>query len=87
MKKYAQNKDLISTKLDEELIMLDIDQGKYFGLNPVAVRIWELIESPKSLDELCEALLQEYEVSPALCQQDTAVHLEEMIRMNLISQV
>lgn len=64
--------------------MMDIDQGKYFALNPVAARIWELLENEMSLVELCETLQHEYEVSNEQCHRDVEEHLAELEKMKLI---
>ena len=44
--KYVRNSKTISGRLHDEMVMMDIEQGKYFSLNPVATRIWDLLESP-----------------------------------------
>jgi hypothetical protein len=30
---------------------MHLDKGKYYGLDPVAKRIWQLVEEPKSINE------------------------------------
>lgn len=64
--------------------MMDPEQGKYFSLNPVATRIWELLEEPLSPNELCTALLDEYEVAYEQCSMEVTEHLEKMVRLGLI---
>ena len=53
MKKYQRNKNTVASKLDDELVMIDIDLGKYFSLNQVASSIWDCLDSPKTHDEIC----------------------------------
>ncbi|MEE4176004.1 MAG: HPr-rel-A system PqqD family peptide chaperone [Bacteroides sp.] len=84
---YYRNPETISGALHDQLVMMDIKQGKYFALNPAATRIWELLENPLSLDALCKALLEEFDVSPDQCQQDVKEHLAEMQRLGLIREV
>ena len=62
--KYVRNSKTISGRLHDELVMMDLDQGKYFSLNPVATRIWDLLEKPLMADELCMVLIDEYDVEP-----------------------
>jgi hypothetical protein len=87
MKKFTRNKDTISGNLNDEIIMMDINQGKYFALNPVATRIWELLENKMSLEELCDALQKEYEVSRDQCLMDVKEHLAELEKRKLIKSV
>jgi hypothetical protein len=82
--KYVRNSKTISGRLHDEMVMMDIEQGKYFSLNPVATRIWDLLESPLALDELYLALMEEYEVDTYQCRSDVEELLEQMISLGLI---
>jgi PqqD family protein of HPr-rel-A system len=48
-------------RMDEETIVVDPRSREVHLLNETAARIWDLLETPASLDELCEALSDEYE--------------------------
>ena len=84
MTKYIRNSKTISGRLHDELVMMDLDQGKYFSLNPVATRIWDLLEQPVALEELCRLLMDEYEVNYDHCQADVGHHLDEMEKIGLL---
>jgi hypothetical protein len=84
LKKYIRRKEVISGKLDEELVMMDIEKGKYFALNPVATRIWDLLENVLSLEDLCDLLMEEYDVNKKQCHEEVEEHLKEMVKMKLI---
>lgn len=83
--KYIRKSKTISGRLHDELVMMDIDQGKYFSLNPVATRIWELLEKPLTVDDLCMILIDEYEVEMDKCILEVEGYLSEMVRLGLIS--
>ena len=82
--KYLRNAKTISGQLHDELVMMDIDQGRYFALNPVATRIWQLLQYPLSLEHLCRKLLDEYEVDENRCFGEVETHLQEMHQLGLI---
>lgn len=82
--KYARNNKTISGRLHDELVMMDLEQGKYFSLNPVATTIWELLETPRSMEELCWDLMEKYEVEPPRCFREVEEHLAEMGKLGLI---
>ena len=84
MNKYVRNSKTISGRLHDELVMMDIDQGKYFSLNPVATRIWDLLEKPMVVDELCLLLMEEYEVTDEQCRAEVREVLEEMVRLGIV---
>lgn len=81
---FTRNSKTISGRLHDELVMMDLDQGKYFSLNPVATRIWDLLENPLNLDELCGTLTVEYDVSPEQCMNEVREYLDEMAGLGLV---
>lgn len=85
--RYARNNRTISGRLHDELVMMDLDQGKYFSLNPVATRIWDLLDNPLSTGELCMILVDEYDVEPERCCLEVDEHLQEMIRLGLVTEL
>jgi len=87
MKKYIRKSDAISGKLEDEQVILDIEKGKYFSLNPVATLIWEILEQPLAIDTLCEKLVEEYDVEPEKCRVETNEYLQEMIKLGLIREI
>ncbi len=76
--------DKLSTGIDDETVILDMASSNYIGLNPVATRIWELIEPGISFAGLCERLIAEYDVSENSCRADTLSFLQEMLENQLI---
>lgn len=84
MGKYIRNNNTVTGRLQDELVMLDIRKGSYFSLNPVATRIWDLLESPLEIGQLCGLLLEEYEVSYEQCKTEVEELLIEMIKLGLV---
>lgn len=84
MKKYKRNNNTIAGKLDDGLVMMDIEKGKYFSLNPVATRIWELLEQPKELNDLCNILMDEYDVESEQCESETRACLKKLAEIGLV---
>jgi len=41
-----------------EAVILDLKSGVYYGLNDVGTRIWHLIQEPKTLNEIQDAILE-----------------------------
>ena len=59
---WRRDTDLPFQRLDEETIVVDPRRREVHLLNETAARIWELLESPHSLDELTAQLGDEYDV-------------------------
>ena len=86
MVSFIRNSKTISGRLGHEMVMMDIDRGEYFSLNPVATRIWDLLVQPFTLDDLCKILSSEYEVEPGQCKSEVEQHLSKMVNLGLIVQ-
>jgi hypothetical protein len=76
--------DQVSTKLEDETVILHLKDGIYFGLNQVGTRIWNLLEVYRTVGEIRDILLEEYEVEPALCEGDLLELLKELHAKGLI---
>ena len=85
--RYIRNSKTISGRLHDELVMMDIDQGKYFSLNPAATRIWDLLDKYLGVDELCRQLKEEYEVDFTQCTKEVEEFLNEMLKLGLVLRV
>jgi len=81
---FIRNTKTISGRLHDEIVMMDLEQGKYFSLNPVATRIWDLLERELTVAELCALLKEEYEVEAQRCVEEVIDYLNEMVRLGLV---
>jgi hypothetical protein len=61
---------LIEAEVDGELVALHVDNGTCYGFNGTATRIWAMIETPKRISELRDALLEEFDVAPDVCEAE-----------------
>ncbi|MBI5307725.1 MAG: PqqD family protein [Planctomycetes bacterium] len=48
--------DILSAPIDNELLILNVTKNNYVGLDEIGLRIWELLEKPIRVDELCNQL-------------------------------
>jgi hypothetical protein len=77
--------DLLANDLSEtETVMLDVAGSSYYGLKDVGKVIWDQLESPMNLDELCERLLTQFGVDRDTCRRETAAFLETLYERGLI---
>ena len=86
--KWQINPEVLSSKIDEEAILMSFEAESYFGLDPVGSRIWELIsKKPVTADELVVLLMEEYEVDEKTCHADVQRFIDDMSAKKLIRQV
>lgn len=82
-----QKTGLDTTNMDGEIVMMDIDRGKYYCFNEVGSRIWELIERKFLVRELIKVLLNEFEVDEKTCEDNVLIFLNRIYNEELISVV
>jgi hypothetical protein len=83
--KLQRNSEIIEADIDNEKVMMSIENGSYYGMNPVASYVWTLLETPHSLKELVEQTTQEFEVSLQECQQDIEPFLQQLIEKKMLN--
>ena len=66
----------VSTAVEGETILLQIESGNYFSLNEVAAFVWQELDQPRTVAHLCERLLSEYDSEPEDCFNDLLALLE-----------
>ena len=76
---------VIAREVGDELVILDLAGGSYFGLDAVGTRIWQLLREGKNPAEVCEIMVDEYEVSREELERDIIILLEELLSRELIS--
>jgi len=76
---------VMARQVGEETVILDLTSGTYFGLDPVGARIWQLMVEGKTLAEVCEAMLAEYEVTAEKIELDVLALTQELSAKQLIS--
>ncbi|HEX5183853.1 MAG TPA: PqqD family peptide modification chaperone [Allosphingosinicella sp.] len=59
---------LIEAEVDGELVALHVDNGTCYGFNGTATRVWAMIAEPKRMSALRDALIEEYDVPPDMCE-------------------
>jgi len=77
-------KDQVACSLGEEAAILHISNGIYYGLDPVGARIWNLLQQPRSVENIRGTLVAEYEVEPDRCEADLLGLLEKLQNEGLI---
>ena len=81
----SATEEQVSCDLDGEVVVLSLESGEYFGLNPVAASLWKLLQAPRTVTQLRDALLAEYEgVGAAECEEEVLSLLEEMAELGLV---
>jgi hypothetical protein len=73
-----------TAQVQDDLMMLNVDQGAYYSLDPIGAEIWKLLEKTSSVREIVDQLRERYAVGPEQCQADVLAFLEEMQKNGMI---
>ena len=74
----------LASWIGDELMMMSADSSAYLSLSGSGGRIWDLLEEPRTLTGLCEALVAEYDVDPAKAREEVLAFLERLREQNAI---
>lgn len=74
-------------ELAGEMVLLHVNTGMYFGLDPVGTRMWQLIKEHRQLQDVLPLLLQEFEVEEEQCRADLLQFISTLCSHGLLELV
>jgi hypothetical protein len=77
--------DTVFRELGGEAILLQLEAGMYFGLDPVGTRLWQLMAARGNLRDVFESARDEFDVDPATLERDLLALATELAGKKLIS--
>lgn len=83
--RVARNGQWLSAMLGEECVLMSTETGNYLTLSRVGARIWDLIAPAIDGAELCKRLIQEFEVSPEICQAEVDGFLADLVKRRAVT--
>jgi Coenzyme PQQ synthesis protein D (PqqD) len=76
--------EVVSQRLDDEVILVDLRSDRVYALNGTAARVWELVVSGRSIAGIERKLVREFAVSPARLRQSVTRLLSMLERRKLV---
>jgi hypothetical protein len=85
--KLSRNGEILHAPVGaEEAVMMSIQAGRYYGLNAVASRIWDLLETPQTVAQLCGGIRQEFEVDAQTCETDVLKFARHLVDNGIVHE-
>ena len=81
---FQRKQNLSFNRIDDEVVLLHLEKGMYYGMDSVGSRLWELLTLPHTLETLVQAVQIEYEVDEAVCRQDVALFIETLQKNDML---
>jgi hypothetical protein len=76
---------VITKRVGEDTVLVDLSTGSYFGLDPVGARVFQLTADGLTLGEICDRLIREYDVAPGELQRDVLELVTELVSQRLVA--
>jgi len=84
--RYVWSDNFCSTEIDDTLVLLVIDSGKYFSFSKTAKAIWQLLESPSSAEEVTAHLVTRFDISVERCLSETTAFISALESRELVKK-
>lgn len=83
---FARSSEVLCENIDDELVILNIKDGYYYGLNLVGAILWEALAQPRTIKDLYALVNQEFtELSAEEVQRDVDHFLNAMLEPALVN--
>lgn len=83
----VRTNNIVSSQLDNEIVMMSIENNEYYGLNKTASEIWQIIEKPVLIKDICTRLINKFDVSYDDCYEAIIQHIELLMTKKLVEVV
>jgi hypothetical protein len=80
----SRSPSVLTAEVDGEIVMMSIEQGRYFGLDDIGSDIWKRIEPPCSFASLIDGLAVDYEADRATIAADVQNLLGRMVEQDVV---
>jgi Coenzyme PQQ synthesis protein D (PqqD) len=74
----------VSSEMDGEFAILEVDRSIYYGVRSVAARIWSMVQTPIKIKAIQDRIRNEYQVAPEPCRTDLFEFLGQLRAAGLI---
>ena len=79
--------DHLTSEVDDEKVVLQTETETYYGVEGVGGRTWELLQRPRTVEELHARLCEEYDVDPERCRRDVEGFVADLLERDLVERV
>ncbi len=75
----------VASKTGDEMVIMGLTTGRYYSLNAVGARFWELIQKPTTIAAAAASIASEFEVAQAIAEADLVELAAQFVREGLAS--
>jgi coenzyme PQQ synthesis protein D (PqqD) len=82
--RWRQGEDVAARRLEDEVVLVNLLTNHIYSLNATGSRVWELLDVPRTRDELVNALVEEFDVEQTTLERETDELLASLAAANLV---
>lgn len=85
--RVVRNESVPTGEIDGELVALDVEKGDCFGMDRVGASIWKIADSPRTVGEIADQLVETHDVERSRCLADILPFVGELVEAGLLRRV
>jgi hypothetical protein len=78
--------EVVCQALGDEAVLLNLNNGRYYGLDPVGTRMWTLLLDLRDPEAVVRQVMLEYDVDEARCRSDVASLVGRLEQAGLVTR-
>ena len=82
--KLIRSDSVSAADVQDEIVLLHIDRGEYFGMNAVGQQVWHLLEVPRSVDDLVVEIAAEYDAEESTIRSDITQLVTQLLDKGIL---
>ena len=83
---FLVHPSVICRELSDETVLLNIESGVYYGLDAVGTRVWQLIMQGRTIANVCDTMIEEYEVAAQVLHADVTRLVGELHDRGIVTR-
>jgi hypothetical protein len=81
--RWVRNPEFVSRRIGSEVLLIPIRQNtgdleSIYTLNVVGARVWELLDGTRTLAEVCDRMVAEFDVAAATVEADVVEFVDKL---------
>ena len=76
--------EVMSTEVEGEAVLLNLEIGQYYSLDEVGTRMWALLAQHGQIEPVVQAMLDEYDAGEGELRRDLVELVEELAAHGLL---
>ena len=83
-KNYRLAEQLSVTEVDDEVVLLKLDTGSYYGLNPVGAQLVLGLQDEQTTHQICGRISQQFQTPYSTVKDDLDELIHQLLEQGLI---